>query len=411
MMAAAILLLSTSLSTQAAGDDLSRLRAAHRSRPDDPQVASALGLALYQRDNASPEAQGLLEAAAPRLPKRHDVQIALLDSYLATGSEAAAGTLLSRLDPELGADERFALDTTYCLLGRRRFPEARTQWSRVARRVQEEIQAASSRTLTPAEDEELKRRVAEVLFIQGLLTARLGQKDEALRLLQQADGYGFPPLDSPLMVAAADCLFELQEYSLASQAYAEVTKHEPGNLEARLRLGVSLYSSGKLDQAREELEQVLRRNPGYPSASYYLGAVLLEQKHTDQAQAQLERELERDPRCARCMAKLAHLSYMKGEDELCRSWLQKAAALDPNDLEQNLVSGMLEVRTGRYEQAIQHLTRVVEQLPSSAMARYQLALAYQRSGNAEKAGEHLEVYNRLIQEEKARTIGVRGTED
>ena len=410
-MAAAILLLSTSLSTQAAGDDLSRLRAAHRSRPDDPQVASALGLALYQRDNASPEAQGLLEAAAPRLPKRHDVQIALLDSYLATGSEAAAGTLLSRLDPELGADERFALDTTYCLLGRRRFPEARTQWSRVARRVQEEIQAASSRTLTPAEDEELKRRVAEVLFIQGLLTARLGQKDEALRLLQQADGYGFPPLDSPLMVAAADCLFELQEYSLASQAYAEVTKHEPGNLEARLRLGVSLYSSGKLDQAREELEQVLRRNPGYPSASYYLGAVLLEQKHTDQAQAQLERELERDPRCARCMAKLAHLSYMKGEDELCRSWLQKAAALDPNDLEQNLVSGMLEVRTGRYEQAIQHLTRVVEQLPSSAMARYQLALAYQRSGNAEKAGEHLEVYNRLIQEEKARTIGVRGTED
>jgi len=410
-MAAAILLLSTSLSTQAAGDDLSRLRAAHRSRPDDPQVASALGLALYQRDNASPEAQGLLEAAAPRLPKRHDVQIALLDSYLATGSEAAAGTLLSRLDPELGADERFALDTTYCLLGRRRFPEARTQWSRVARRVQEEIKAASSRTLTPAEDEELKRRVAEVLFIQGLLTARLGQKDEALRLLQQADGYGFPPLDSPLMVAAADCLFELQEYSLASQAYAEVTKHEPGNLEARLRLGVSLYSSGKLDQAREELEQVLRRNPGYPSASYYLGAVLLEQKHTDQAQAQLERELERDPRCARCMAKLAHLSYMKGEDELCRSWLQKAAALDPNDLEQNLVSGMLEVRTGRYEQAIQHLTRVVEQLPSSAMARYQLALAYQRSGNAEKAGEHLEVYNRLIQEEKARTIGVRGTED
>jgi tetratricopeptide (TPR) repeat protein len=397
--------------TSAADAVLAQLRSAHQARPDDPQATLALGRLLQERDERSAEAQRLLESVSEKQPDRHDVSLLLLDSYLATGNTQAASALLARLDPDLDQDERFALDTTYALLARKKAAEAKALWTRVAGRVQEALRARPPQGLPPAEDQALRRRVAETLFVQGLLTAQTGEKQEALRLLREADQYGFPPLDSPLMVAAADCLFELQEYSLASQAYAEVTKHEPGNLEARLRLGVSLYSSGKLDQAREELEQVLRRNPGYPSASYYLGAVLLEQKHTDQAQAQLERELERDPRCARCMAKLAHLSYMKGEDELCRSWLQKAAALDPNDLEQNLVSGMLEVRTGRYEQAIQHLTRVVEQLPSSAMARYQLALAYQRSGNAEKAGEHLEVYNRLIQEEKARTIGVRGTED
>jgi Flp pilus assembly protein TadD len=108
------------------------------------------------------------------------------------------------------------------------------------------------------------------------------------------------------------------------------------------------------------------------------------------------------------MAKLAHVAYLKGDDRQCESWLAKAAALDPGYLETNLVSGMLDVRTGRYEQAIGHLTRVVEQSPGYARAQYQLAIAYQRSGNAEKAREHQEIYNRLIQEQKARSIGVRG---
>jgi tetratricopeptide (TPR) repeat protein len=418
MIATSVVVLALTLPLAAPGaqvatsdEALSRLRAAHRARPDDAQVARELGLLLYQRDSASREAQPLLESAAARFPKRRDVQLALLDSYLAAGDSPAAAAFLGRLEPELEADERFALDTTYCLLGRRRFDEARTQWSRVARRVQESLQSASSQTLTPEADRELQRRVAEVVFIQGLLTARLGEKDEALRLLEQADGYGFPPLDSPLMMVAADWLLELQELELATQAYREVVKHAPKNAEARLRLGVSLFSSGKLDAARGELAQVLRQSPNYPRADYHLGAVLFEQKHTDEARAHLERELARDPRCFRCMAKLAHVAYLEGDDRGCEAWLSKAVALNPDDLEANLVSGMLETRTGRFDLAIRHLTRVVERSPGSIRAQYQLALAYQRSGNTEKAREHREIYDRLIREQKARTLGVRGAEE
>lgn len=403
---------ASAAAAQSAGiDDLSRLRSAHRANPDDPEVGRELGLLLYRRDNASPEARRLLEAASTRFPKRHDVHLALLDSHLAAQDEAAAAALLDRIQPQLDADERFALDATYILLGRRRFPEARDQWSRVARRVQEALQRASGATLTPAEDEELKRRVAEVLFIQGLLTARLGDKAEALQLLEQADGYGFPPLDSPLMMAAADCLQELGENALAAQAYREVVRHTPSNTAARLRLGATLYASGKTREAGEEAEQVLRQNPDYPRANYILGAVLLEQKRTSEAAAHLQRELARDQSCVRCLSKLAHLAYLEGDDDACASWLARARALDPEDVEASLVTGMLEARSGRYDEAIRHLLKVVERSPESPQARYQLALAYQRSGDAEKAREHLEVYNRLIKEQKARTIGVRGTED
>ena len=72
---------------------------------------------------------------------------------------------------------------------------------------------------------------------------------------------------------------------------------------------------------------------------------------------------------------------------------------------------MLENRSGRYDRAIEHLSRVVEQVPGYTKAQYQLALAYQRSGNVQKAREHMEIYNQLIQAQKARTIGVRGSEE
>jgi tetratricopeptide (TPR) repeat protein len=313
-------------------------------------------------------------------------------------------------EPGLRLEERSALDAIYVLLGQHRFSEAKDQWNRVGARIQDDLRVASSHALAPAAERELKRRVAEAWFVQGLLTARFGARDEALRLLRDADGLGFPPLDSPLMVLAADGLQELEEYALAAQAYREVLKRAPANVAARLGLGVSLYSTGQLAAARTELEEVLRRAPGTPQAHYALGAVFFEQKRFDDAKAHLERELALDPRCAACTAKLAHVAYLKGDDPLCESWLAKATALDAAQAEADLVAGMLAIRKGRYDVAIGHLSRVVERSPGYAQAQYQLGLVYQRVGNAGKARDHLEAYRRLIEEEKARTIGVRGSE-
>ncbi len=391
-------------------DALARLRAARRARPADAQTTLELGLKLYQKDNSSREARGLLEEASLRFPKRRDVQLTLLDAYLAAGDSAAAEALLRRLGQELEADERFSLDAAYCLVRRGLLPEARTQVNRVASQVQDSVRRASGQTLTPDAQATLHRRVAEVWFVQGLLTARLGRKEEALQLLRDADRYGFPPLDSPLMALAAECLSDLQEHALAAQAFREVVSRAPDNVPMRLRLAISLFSSGQLPAAKEELERVLRSAPDSPRANYYLGATLFEEKRTEEAQAHLERELSLDPRCSECLAKLAHISYLRGDERQCASWLARATALDPASLEASLVSGMLEIQTGQYEPAIQHLSRVVAQLPGYAKAQYQLALAYQRSGNAPKAQEHRQIYDRLIQEQKARSLGVRGSE-
>ncbi|HXY39042.1 MAG TPA: tetratricopeptide repeat protein [Vicinamibacteria bacterium] len=306
------------------------------------------------------------------------------------------------------SDERRGLDAVYALIRQRRFAEAQTRWKPLAERVQREVRASSGQDLPPPAQQALQRRFAEVVFVQGLLEARLGRREDALQQLRQADGYGFPPLDSPLMRLAGQCLLELQEPVLASQAFGERVKAAPADTEARLGLGASLLAKGDLRAGERELREVLRRRPDEPQAEYYLGAVLAEQQRGAEARGHLERELARDPRCVGCMARLGLVAYLEGDDAACESWLAKAAAIAPDDLDTHLVYGMLYNRSGRAALAVQHLTRVVERAPGYAKAQYQLAIAYQRCGEAVKAREHREIYDRLLAEQKARSLGVRG---
>jgi len=153
----------------------------------------------------------------------------------------------------------------------------------------------------------------------------------------------------------------------------------------------------------------VRQAPRLPQANYFLGVVLFEQKRTEEARAALERELALDARCSACMAKLAHVAYLAGDDRQCESWLAKAAALEPDHLETNLVAGMLDLRTGRYQQAIGASPPVVGRAVSGLRqaqypARPRLPAERERREGPGAPGD----LRRLIQEQKAKSIGVRG---
>jgi Flp pilus assembly protein TadD len=408
-MSAAALAFSVAVSLAAAGatEPAPASQAGLRARPNDPQAALDLGLALYRKDSASLEAQRLLANASLRFPKRHDAHLALLDSFLTRHNLTAATALLQRLRLELDGSDRFALDAVYCLLRRGQLPLARERWQHLAERARRRMPATKAPALEPAETRPAQCAIAEVVFVQGLLAAAARQKAEALQALGFADACGFPALDAPQMGLAADALYALEEYQLARQAYQEIVNHHPDNKGARLGLALCLHFSGQLDAARGELERLIEQQPDYAEAHYYLGAVLLDLKLEDDARARIERALALDARCHRCMAKLALLAFRAGDKEQCQAWVDKATALDPSWIETILVAGMLANQTGRYEVAVRHLSRVVTEFPDHTQAQYQLALAYQRLGDAERSKQHLDIYNRLILEHKAQTLGTR----
>ena len=146
---------------------------------------------------------------------------ARLAVLLAAATPLLASTVAAPVQPQQ-PEERRTLDQVYALVRQRRFAEAQALWRPIAGRVQAAARATSSRSLPPAAQQQLQRRFAEVVFVLGLLEARLGRKEDALRQLRQADGYGFPSLGSPLMLLAAECLLELQEPALAARALGEV---------------------------------------------------------------------------------------------------------------------------------------------------------------------------------------------
>jgi tetratricopeptide (TPR) repeat protein len=369
----------------------------------------AFAAAAVETADAAQAAQASGARASQKpLSGSHRTDLKRLDDLLAKG-DAAAATFLGRLQPQIDADERFAYDAIYVLVGRRRFAEAKEQWNRLAPRLQQALRGPAEPS-SGAQETQRRRRAAEALFVQGLLTARSGAKAQALRDLQQADGYGFPPLDSPLMLLAADCLAELSEHRLAAQAYREFVMRAPTDTAARLRLGASLLLSGQVREAEKELARVLAEAPEAPQGHYWMGALRFEQKRYPDAKARLQRALALDPRCVDCMAHLAHAAYLDNDLALCESFLTRAEALDPAHVQTHLVAGMLANRRGHYDAAIRHLTRVVESTPGSARAQYQLALAYRRSGNAAKAREHQAVYDRLLEEQRASSLKVPGSE-
>jgi tetratricopeptide (TPR) repeat protein len=364
------------------------------------RLGAALGAALVAATMAS-----VARAQPAPAPGTHP-GAAALDARLAAGDGAAADAWLSSNAAALATDDRLAFDTIYVLVRRGASDRARATWNQLAARLADQLKATAA--AGPAASQADQQRLAEALFAQALLVARDGDREGALRLLGQADAHGFPPLESPLMLLAADTLRGLNEHALAVNAYREYLQRAPADVAARLGLATSLYASRKFDLARVELDDVTRRAPGAAGAQYLLGSVLVELGDYEAARTHLARELAADPTCVGCLSRLAHLAYLEGREAECDSLLAKASALDPADVETRMIAGLLAFRRERYDAAIEHLAFVVERSPGYMAARYQLAMAYRRVGNAQKAAEQLEAYQQLLREQKAREIGIRG---
>ncbi len=367
------------------------LRQAAKADPTDPYTKLYLGLFLYEEDTKSLEAQQLLESVADRFADNPEVQVKLMDSYLAHGQKAKGLAQLRRLEPAASANEQLAFQLAYLLIRYGLTDAAREHTERIAARIAPEGGQPSA---TP------DRRLGEVRFLQGLVAAAQDRKANALASLQAADKQDFPPRDSYQMLILADALYQLQETRLASQAYQEYLKHHTEDVDARFRLGLTYYASGALDAAQAAFEQVRGANPQYPEVNYQLAEILFSKNNLDEAEQTLRAEMERDPGCGPCMAKLARIQHQRGETELAEKSLEAAREIAPDWAETHLVAGLLANRKGNYEEAIRELEIVAGKLPGFATAHLQLSIAYSRAGRAEKAKEHRDIYNRLIQEQK-----------
>ncbi len=76
-------------------------------------------------------------------------------------------------------------------------------------------------------------------------------------------------------LALADSLSRKGAYGNAMNAYGEVLKKNPGNIDARLGMGMLYVREAQLDEAKKEFQLVLKSSPGNPVALKGMGEVFL----------------------------------------------------------------------------------------------------------------------------------------
>jgi tetratricopeptide (TPR) repeat protein len=313
--------------------------------------------------------------------------------------------LLERSRRARASDHRLAFNIIYVLV---RYAQVES-----ARRALDDLSASlESPRASPAQgggnasaDPKISKQLGEVSFLRGLIAATAGQKDEAMEQFQAADKQEFPPQDSPQMKMLAEALYRFEEYALAARAYQVYVSHFSQDTDARLQLAICYFSSTAFGRAQEQLQQVYEKAPTMPEVNYYMGRVFLETKDHEEARRRFEAELKINPASYQAMAELAYLDYTQGDNEKCMELLRKATALSPEYPEAHFVYGLLYNRQGKYDLAIAQLESVVRSNPKHITAQFQLSIAYRRIGNEDKAKEHTDIYNRLLEEHRAKTLG------
>lgn len=87
----------------------------------------------------------------------------------------------------------------------------------------------------------------------------------------------------------ADRLLEQKNYTGAIELYKQNAIKNPGDFNARSKLGFAYFKAGMLDNAVDEFNSTLKMEPGDPFSTLYLGATYLKRKQLPQAIAIWER--------------------------------------------------------------------------------------------------------------------------
>src|SRR2546429_3412636 len=141
---------------------------------------------------------------------------------------------------------------------------------------------------------------------------------------------------------------------------------------ARLNQGIALLTLGRVDEAKEFLEEAVKRDPANPHAWYNLGLL---HKNTSNAQAAVDA-------------------------------FRRVTEIDPNDADTWYFLGSAYSQTRQFPQAIDAFQHAIKLNPLHASAEFGLSRAYQQSGDVAHAREHLQRFQYITQNKLGTPIGL-----
>jgi len=207
-----------------------------------------------------------------------------------------------------------------------------------------------------------------------------GQYEEAVRKFDQAYGKAdFTAKDHCSRAVAKEKTNDkkgaLKAYEAAVKAYGAST--EPEAIQANLKVATAYFEQKNYGGALTRLKAIKKADPKeeeVPNINFLLADVYQAMKKPTQAIASLEKAIAKDTKNYEAYARLAELYEKNGQAEKARQTYEKMMKLSPNDPKVFLVLGLYNLKSKKYEKALELLTKS-EQLSPSAEAEEGIAIA------------------------------------
>lgn len=182
---------------------------------------------------------------------------------------------------------------------------------------------------------------------------------------------------------------------LAAGAFSRLARLPPSVELHRVRAQIA---SGRRSyvEAAGELREALKLSPGDPQLQLELAAALHDGRDHKGAQAVLEDLLRADPEAAPLNFMYGDTLLNQEQPEKAIPYLERAVRKDPNLLPARASLGLAYARTGQADRSVPHLKAALE-LDRDGSLHYQLARAYQATGQADLAKQAMEKYQEIQQ--------------
>jgi tetratricopeptide (TPR) repeat protein len=156
-----------------------------------------------------------------------------------------------------------------------------------------------------------------------------------------------------------------EQFREAADYYLRALKANPRLVPVHFNLAIALGRLQEFASAAEHLRAFLKRYPDEPRARQLLGLCLTELGDFRAALPELEASYRLNPKDASIVYSLAYATARNGDVERTADLLRRA---DVNPLQAQLIEGMIEYRRGRFAEARELFTAILEKQSDNVAA-------------------------------------------
>ena len=198
------------------------------------------------------------------------------------------------------------------------------------------------------------------------------------------------PADERVHVALAQLSLSLDDTAAARRSVTEALRRNPNSAEAWIALGDIARFDGMANEAMEAYAKASMLAPDDARPWLGLGVIEAERDNFDRASGYLEKATQLDAKSATAWGELATMQTNAGAYSQALQNFQKALALQPDNYVMLTGKGVLELKSGNNEAALDTLLRASLIEPRYARAHLYQAVAYYRMQRPDRALQELD---------------------